>query len=122
MTAAVAQYVGGEMAVNKQVSFEVEGRPDDLLEPMVRALSDMRCYRFSRDGLTVTARTAINWRSIGEVMAVRLSDAGDGRTLVEASSHSALRTVIFDWGKNSYNLKRFEANFRARMAQQAKAE
>jgi len=110
------------MAINKQVSFEVEGAPDDLLEPMVRALSDMRCYRFSREGLTVTARTAINWRSVGEVMAVRLSEAGTGRTLVEASSHSALRTVLFDWGKNNYNLKRFEAAFRARLAMQVKAE
>jgi hypothetical protein len=111
------------MAVSRQKSFEVEGTPDDLLMPMVQALSDMRCYKFNREGLIVTARTPINWRSIGEVMTVRLSDAdGYGRTLVEASSHSALRTVIFDWGKNDYNLKRFEAAFRTRMMQQAKAE
>lgn len=110
------------MAVSRQISFEVVGTPDDLLMPMVQALSDMRCYRFSRDGLIVTARTPISWRSIGEVMTVRLSDAAAGRTLVEASSHSALRTVIFDWGKNNYNLKRFETAFRARMAQQIGAE
>ena len=111
------------MAVSRQTSFEVEGRPDDLLMPMVQALSDMRCYKFGRDGLTVTARTPINWRSIGEVMTVRLSD-GDavGWTRVEAASHSALRTVIFDWGKNDYNLRRFEAAFRTHIAQQAKAE
>ncbi len=111
------------MAVSRQTSFEVEGRPDDLLMPMVQALSDMRCYKFGRDGLTVTARTPINWRSIGEVMTVRLSD-GDaaGWTRIEAASHSALRTVIFDWGKNDYNLRRFEAAFRTRIAQQAKAE
>jgi hypothetical protein len=106
------------MAVSRQVSFEVEGTPDDLLAPMVHALNDMRCYKFGRDGYIVTARTTINWRSIGEVMTVRLSDAGAGRTLVEASSHSVLRTVIFDWGKNNYNLKRFEANFRSRIASQ----
>jgi hypothetical protein len=105
------------MTISKVISFEVEGDADDLLEPMVRALSDMRCYRFSRDGLVVTARTPLNWRSVGEVMTVRLSPAAAGRTLVEASSHSALRTVIFDWGKNNYNLKRFEASFRARMAE-----
>jgi hypothetical protein len=110
------------MAVSKQLSFEAEGTPDGLLEPMVRALGDMRCYKFSRDGFIVTARTPINWRSIGEVMSVRLSDASPGRTLVEVSSHSALRTVIFDWGKNNYNLKRFEAAFQARLASQAKAE
>src|SRR5262245_44550728 len=111
------------MAVSRQTSFEVDGKPDDLLMPMVQALSDMRCYKFGRDGLTVTARTPINWRSVGEVMTVRLSDGdGAGRTLVEVSSHSALRTVIFDWGKNDHNLKRFEAAFRTRMAQQAKAE
>lgn len=110
------------MAINRLTSFEVEGTPEELLEPMVRALADMRCYRFSREGMTVTARTAINWRSIGEVMTVRLSDAGAGRTLVEASSHSALRTVLFDWGKNNHNLKRFEAAFRLRMALQAKAD
>ena len=110
------------MAVSRQTSFEVEGVPDDLLMPMVQALSDMRCYKFNREGLIVTARTPINWRSIGEVMSVRLSDAAPGRTLVEAASHSALRTVIFDWGKNDYNLKRFEAAFRTRMTQQAKAE
>ena len=99
------------MAISRHISFEVEGTPDDLLEPMVRALSDMRCYKFSREDLTVTARTPINWRSVGEVMTVRLSQAGAGRTRVEASSHSALRTVIFDWGKNSHNLKRFEEAF-----------
>jgi hypothetical protein len=111
------------MAVSRQISFEVDGRPDDLLMPMVQALSDMRCFKFSRDGLTVTARTPINWRSVGEVMTVQLSDGDDaGRTRVEASSRSALRTAIFDWGKNNYNLKRFEAAFRARIAQQAKAE
>jgi hypothetical protein len=111
------------MAVSKQTSFEVEGVPDDLLAPMVHALSDMRCYKFGREGLMVTARTPINWRSVGEIMSVRLSEAGVGRTLVEAASHSALRTVIFDWGKNDYNLRRFEAAFHARLAQQvAKAE
>lgn len=111
------------MAVSRQTSFEVDGRPDDLLMPMVQALSDMRCYKFDRDGLTVTARTPINWRSVGEVMTVRLSDGDDaGRTRVEVASHSALRTVIFDWGRNDYNLKRFEAAFRRRIARQAKAE
>ena len=110
------------MAVSRQVSFEVDGTPDDLLAPMVHALSDMRCYKFGRDGLMVTARTPINWRSVGEIMSVRLSEAGVGRTLVEASSHSALRTVIFDWGKNDHNLKRFETTFRARLASQVKAE
>lgn len=110
------------MAISRQISFEVEGTPDDLLEPMVRALSDMRCYRFNRDGLTVTARTPINWRSVGEIMSVRLSPAGADQTCVEASSHSALRTVLFDWGKNNHNLKRFEALFRARMALRATAE
>jgi len=110
------------MAVSRQTSFEVEGTPDDLLMPMVQALNDMRCYKFNRDGYIVTARTAINWRSVGEVMTVRLSDANPGRTLVEVASHSALRTVIFDWGKNNDNLKRFETAFRTRMAQQAKVE
>ena len=104
------------MAVSRQVSFEVEGAADDLLMPMVQALSDMRCYKFNRDGLIVTARTPINWRSVGEVISVRLSDADRGMTLVEVSSHSALRTVIFDWGKNDHNLKRFEIAFRRRMA------
>ena len=110
------------MAVSRQASFEVEGTPDDLLLPMVQALSDMRCFKFNRDGHIVTARTSINWRSIGEVLTVRLSDAGAGQTLVEVSSHSALRTVLFDWGKNNANLKRFEAIFRARLAMQVKAE
>jgi hypothetical protein len=111
------------MAVSRQTWFEVDGRPDDLLMPMVQALSDMRCYKFGRDGLTVTARTPINWRSVGEVMTVRLSD-GDvaGRTRVEAASHSALRTVIFDWGKNNDNLKRFEAAFRKRIEKRIRAE
>lgn len=110
------------MAVSRQVSFEVDGTPDDLLAPMVHALSDMRCYKFGRDGFIVTARTPINWRSVGEVMSVRLSEVGSGRTLVEVSSHSALRTAIFDWGKNDYNLRRFEAAFRTRLASQVKAE
>lgn len=110
------------MAVSRQMSFTIDGSPDDLLEPMVRALSDMRCYRFSRDGTTVTARTPINWRSVGEVMTVRLSDAGGDETLVEAASHSALRTVIFDWGKNDHNLRRFEESFRKRIAAQVKVE
>ncbi len=104
------------MGVIRQAWFEVEGAAEDLLAPAVNALSDMRCYRFSRDGLTVTARTSINWRSIGEVMTVQLSDAGGGRTRVEVTSRSALGTVIFDWGKNNDNLKRFEAAFRARVA------
>jgi hypothetical protein len=110
------------MAVNRQVSFEVEGTPDDVLEPMVRALSDMRCYRFSREGMTVTARTQINWRSIGEFMTVQLSDAGDGRTRVDAASRSALGTTLLDWGKNNANLARLEAIFRARLAQYVRAE
>jgi hypothetical protein len=56
-------------------------------------------------------------------MTVRLSNGNEyGRTRIEAASHSALRTVIFDWGKNDYNLKRFEASFRARIAKQTKAE
>ena len=114
------------MAVSKQTSFEVDGKADDLLMPMVQALGDMRCYKFSRYGLIVSARTPINWRRVGDVMTVRLSvaDGGTDRTLVEVSSHSALRTVIFDWGKNEHNLRRFEVVFRKRMAEaeQAKAD
>lgn len=111
------------MAVSKQTSFEVDGKADDLLMPMVQALGDMRCYKFNRDGLIVTARTPINWRSVGEVMTVRLSDTdAASRTLVEVSSHSALRTVIFDWGKNEHNLRRFEAVFRKRIAERATAD
>jgi hypothetical protein len=103
------------MAISRQMSFEIEGAPDDLLMPMVQALSDMRCYKFNRDDLTVTARTPINWRSVGEVMTVRLSDAGAGRVRVDAASHSALRTVIVDWGANNANLQRFEKAFRKRV-------
>lgn len=110
------------MAISRQGSFEVAGEPDDLLMPMVQALSDMRCYNFNRAGLIVTARTPINWRSVGEVLTVRLSDAGHGMALVEISSQSALRTVIFDWGKNNYNLKRFEAAFRQRLAAREPAQ
>ncbi|MFN3746110.1 MAG: hypothetical protein ACK4TL_15520 [Hyphomicrobiaceae bacterium] len=108
------------MAVSRQTSFEIDGRPEDLLEPTVRALADMRCYRFRREGMEVSARTQFSLRSIGEVITVRLSGADDGRTRVDVSSRSVLGTVIFDWGKNSYNLRRFEAAFRARVAQQAK--
>jgi hypothetical protein len=107
------------MAVSRQMSFEVEGVPDDLLTPMVQALGDMRCYKFNRDDLTVTARTPINWRSVGEVMTVRLSHAGAGRVRVDTASHSALRTAIFDWGANNANLQRFEKAFRKRIAAQA---
>jgi hypothetical protein len=110
------------MAINRQVSFEVEGTPDEVLESMVRALSDMRCYRFNRDDMTVTARTQLSWRSIGEFMSVQLSEARAGRTRVDAASRSTLGTVLFDWGKNNANLKRFEAIFRARLAMQVKAE
>jgi hypothetical protein len=110
------------MAVSRQASFEIEGTPEDLLEPMVHALSDMRCYRFRREGMELTARTQLSWRSIGEVMTVHLSGADAGRTRVDVSSRSALGTVIFDWGKNNYNLKRFEAAFRARVTQQARAD
>jgi hypothetical protein len=108
------------MAISRQMSFEVEGSADDLLMPMVQALGDMRCYRFNRDDLTVTARTPINWRSVGEVMTVRLSDAGAGRVRIETASHSALRTVLFDWGANNANLQRFEKAFRKRIANQEK--
>ena len=107
------------MAISRETFFTVDGTPDDLLEPMVRALADMRCHRFNRDGMIVTARTMINWRSVGEVMTVALSDAGEGRTRVDAASRSALRTVILDWGANSSNLRRFEAAFRKRVAARA---
>jgi hypothetical protein len=104
------------MAISRETNFTVDGTPDDLLEPMVRALSDMRCHRFNREGTVVTARTMINWRSVGEVMTVALSDAGHGQTRVDVASRSALRTVILDWGANNSNLRRFEAAFRKRIA------
>ena len=110
------------MAISRQTSFEVDGAADDLLMAMVQALGDMRCYKFNRDGLVVTARTPINWRSVGEIMTVRLSAASDARTRVEVSSHSALRTVIFDWGKNAYNLRRFEVAFRRRIAEPTRVD
>jgi hypothetical protein len=108
------------MAVTRQTSFEIDGTPEDLLEPMVGALADMRCYRFRREGMEVTARTQFSLRSIGEIMTVRLICADAGRTRVDVSSRSVLGTVIFDWGKNNYNLRRFEAAFRARVMQPAK--
>jgi hypothetical protein len=107
------------MAVNRETSFTVEGAPDDLLAAMVQALSELRCYRFTRDGMTVTARTPFNWRSIGEIMTVRLSEADAGTTRLDVASHSILGTVIFDWGKNNDNLRRFESAFRKRIAEQA---
>ncbi len=107
------------MAVSRQMSFVVEGAPDELLEPMVQALSDLSCYKFARDGDTVTARTPFNWRSIGEIMTVRLSHADAGKTQIDVSSESVLGTVMLDWGKNNHNLRRFESAFRKRMADRA---
>lgn len=108
------------MAVSRQMSFVAEGTPDEMLEPMVQALSDLRCYKFVRDGDMVTARTPFNWRSIGEVMTVRLSRADAGTTRIDVSSESVLRTVMLDWGKNNDNLRRFEAAFRTRIAGKAR--
>jgi hypothetical protein len=104
------------MAVIRERTFTVDGAPEDLMEPVVRALGDMSCNRFERSGMTVTARTMFNWRSLGEVMTVELSDAGKGKTRIRAESRSKLKTVIFDWGANNANLRRFEKAFAKRLA------
>ena len=104
------------MAVIRETSFSVDGTPEDLMEPVVRALGDMSCNRFEQSGMCVTARTMFNWRSLGEIMTVALSDAGGGATRVTAESRSKLKTVIFDWGANNANLKRFEKAFMKRIA------
>jgi hypothetical protein len=104
------------MAVVRETSFTVDGTPDELMEQVVRALGDMSCNRFERNGMNVSARTMFNWRSLGEIMTVSLSDAGGGATRVTAESRSKLKTVIFDWGANNANLRRFEKAFMKRVA------
>jgi hypothetical protein len=81
----------------------------------------MSCNRFECNGMCVTARTMFNWRSLGEVMTVELSVAGGGATRVTAESRSKLKTVIFDWGANNANLRRFEKAFMKRVAASEKA-
>jgi hypothetical protein len=104
------------MAVIRETAFTVDGSPDDLMEHVVRALGDMSCNRFERSGMSVTARTMFNWRSLGEIMTVALNEGGAGATLVTAESRSKLKTVIFDWGANNANLRRFEKAFMNRIA------
>lgn len=103
------------MAVVRETSFTVDGAADELMEHVVRALSDMSCNRFEQSGWSVTARTMFNWRSLGEIMTVALSEAGGGATHVTAESRSKLKTVIFDWGANNANLRRFEKALRKRI-------
>lgn len=105
------------MAVTREISFEIDRPRDEALELVVRALVDIRCSRFGREDYVVTARTGFSWRSFGEVVSVRLTPRGEGRTRVEASSSSSLSTVIFDWGANASNLRRFEAALHARLAE-----
>jgi hypothetical protein len=109
------------MAVIREKTFTVDGSPDDLMELVVRALGDMSCNRFQRNGTSVTARTMFNWRSLGEIMTVALSEAGGGETRVVVESRSKLKTVIFDWGANNANLRRFEKAFMKRVAALEKA-
>jgi hypothetical protein len=104
------------MAVIRETSFTVDGAPGDLMACAVRALGDMSCNRFESNGMTVMARTMFNWRSLGEVMTVALSETGDGATRVSVESRSKMKTVIFDWGANNANLRRFEKAFRTRVA------
>jgi hypothetical protein len=104
------------MAVIRETSFTVDGSPDDLMACAIRALGDMSCNRFEHSGLHVTARTMFNWRSLGEVMTVALSEVEGGATRVSAESRSKLKTVIFDWGANNANLRRFEKAFMTRVA------
>ncbi|MEO8651828.1 MAG: hypothetical protein ABI391_05950, partial [Hyphomicrobiaceae bacterium] len=64
------------MAIIREMSFTIDGTPEDLMECAVHALGDMSCNRFEHNGFRVTARTMFNWRSLGEVMTVALSEAG----------------------------------------------
>lgn len=107
------------MAVTRKGSFEIDGQAESLLEPAVRALVDMRCSRFARDGLTVKARTGWSWRSMGEIMSVTLVPIDDHHARVEVESTSALGTVLLDWGVNAANLRRFEAALKSRIAGQS---
>ena len=104
------------MAVIREASYTVDGSPDALMVCAVRALGDMSCHRFETHGMIVTARTRFNWRSLGEVMTVALSEAEAGTTRVSVESRSKMRTVIFDWGANNANLRRFEKAFKTRVA------
>lgn len=104
------------MAVIREASYTVDGSPDALMVCAVRALGDMSCHRFETHGMIVTARTMFNWRSLGEVMTVALSEAEAGATRVSVESRSKMRTVIFDWGANNANLRRFEKAFKTRVA------
>ncbi len=109
------------MAVIRETSFTVDGTPDHLMECAVRALGDLSCHRFESNGMTVMARTMFNWRSLGEVMTVALCEAGGGATRVSVESRSKMRTVIFDWGANNANIRRFEKAFMTRVAALGKA-
>jgi hypothetical protein len=110
------------MAVIREKTFTVDGTPEQVMDDAIRSLSDMSCNRFEGSGMVVTARTMFNWRSLGEIMTVTLSEAGGGAMRVTAESRSKLKTVIFDWGANNANLRRFEKAFLTRVAARQKPE
>ena len=54
----------------------------------------------------IKARTKISWKSFGEIVEFTLSKVNDNMTQVVITSKPALPTTLFDYGKNSENVKK----------------
>ena len=88
----------------------LELSPEEVVERSLKALQNMDTNIGSYDveaGL-IEARTAMNWRTFGDVMLVRVSAVDANQTTLIIESDSPLPSVLYDFGSNARNIKRFE--------------
>jgi hypothetical protein len=95
----------------KRSEYVLEGTPKGALEDSLSALAGLgaKVGYFDADEGVIEASTSVNWRSFGEILTVRVSQIAEGRIRMEVQSDVFQPSVLFDFGANARNLRRFQA-------------
>jgi hypothetical protein len=95
--------------ITREATLNVQGNYDQVLENCIAALRKMKVRLTaidSKDG-TVEGKTRLNWRSFGEIILIRITEAGPGEYAVHVKSRCLWEGTVADWGKNAANVNRF---------------
>jgi hypothetical protein len=85
---------------------------DQVFNLCIRSLASIsRCRVQQRDFPQgkITARAGANWRTWGDIITFDLCRTEEGGIRVEVCSRPAVRTTLFDYGKNLENIQRISS-------------
>jgi hypothetical protein len=94
---------------SKEATVTVQGNQEQVLDACIAASRKLKIRLTAIDAKQgmIEGRTPRNWRSLGEIIDIRVAQTEPTECTVHIKSRCSQVGVLIDWGKNASNINRF---------------